>query len=182
MIKKFLNKLYYFFEIFSNHSNFFIRAYIRFHAPSVKKEIEIANLSNSKKILHIGCGAIPYTSIILSNNTDADIVGIDYNLSVVKNAKRLVNRFFLNKKIQIKFGDGKTYDVLGFNLIIISNGIDQQDVVLKNVYNSVKNGTKIILRGSVTEKNDYLNSMIRKYSVKSQNLLLTQKSCLLIKK
>jgi protein-L-isoaspartate O-methyltransferase len=96
MIKKLFDYLYYSFELFSNHIPFFAKLYIKFHESSVKKEIEMSNLLPSDRILHIGCGAIPYTSILVSRKIGAEIVGIDCDPRVVNIATDYLKRYNLS--------------------------------------------------------------------------------------
>jgi len=182
MIKDFLDYLYYTFEIFSNHIPFFAKIYIKFHNSSVKKEIEMSNLSSSDMILHIGCGAIPYTSIVLSREINSKVVGIDCNPHVVYIANDYLKRYNLSNMVKIETGDGKTYDVSGFDSIILSYGVDDQDLVLKHVIDSMKNGARLILRRSTTERNSYIDSIVKELSVCSIRLLLTQESVLIVKR
>jgi len=182
MIKKFLDHLYYTSEIFSNYVPFFSKLYIKFHESSVKKEIEMSNLSSSDRILHIGCGAIPYTSLVLSREINSKIVGIDCNPHVVDIANDYLKRYNLSNMIKIEMGDGKTYDVSGFDSIILSYGVDGQDLVLRHVIDSMKNGARLILRRSTTERNSYIDSIVKEFSICSIRLLLTQESVLIVKR
>jgi len=182
MIKEVLNHLYYKFEIFFNHIPLFAKLYIKFHESSVKKEIDMSNLSSSDKILHIGCGAIPYTSIILSREVNPKIVGIDCNPHVVNIANDYLKKYNLSDMIKIEIGDGKTYDVSVFDIIILSYGVDGHDLVLNHVIDSMKNDARIILRKSTTERNNYVDSIVREFSICSNRLLLTQESVLIVKR
>lgn len=182
MIKKLLDYLYYIYEILYQHVPFFLLIYIKIHEPSVKKEIEMIQLSQSDRVLHIGCGAIPYTSMVIARETGAHIVGIDYKSRIVDLANSYIKRKNLLNMIRIELGDGQNYDASGFNVVIISYGIDVQDLVLRHVLESVKDGTRIILRKSRAKKNDNINSIVKGFSTDSLRLLLTQESVLIIKK
>ena len=72
MFKKFIDQLYNIYEIIFTNISFFSFLYMKFHEPSVKKEINMAEIQHSDKILHIGCGAIPYSLIIFLRNTCAN--------------------------------------------------------------------------------------------------------------
>ena len=182
MIKTFLDYLYFTFEIFCYHIPFFAKLFIKIHSPSVKKEIEMSNLSSSDKILHIGCGAIPYTTIVISKETDAKIVGIDKESRIVNIATDFVRKYNISDIVKIEIGNGKTHNVSDFDVIILSYGIDRQDLVLKHVFNSVKKGSRILLRRSISKKEDYIDSIVKNYSVNRTRLLLTQESVLIVKK
>ena len=182
MIKKLFDYLYYSFELFSNHIPFFAKLYIKFHESSVKKEIEMSNLSPPDRILHIGCGAIPYTSILVSRKIGAKIVGIDCDPRVVNIATDYLKRYNLSNMVKIEIGDGKTYNVSDFDVVILSYGIDSQDLVLRHTIDSMKEGARIILRRPSTEKDGYIDSIVKEFSVCSIRMLLTQESILIVKK
>lgn len=182
MIKGFLDYLYSIFEDLSYRIPHLASIYIKFHEYSVKKEIELVDLSSNEKILHIGCGAIPYTCIILSKYIESKIEGIDNDKIIVEKSKRYIEKNGLTDLIQIKEGDGTTYDVSCFDIIILSYGVANHEKVLQNIINKIDKGKKILLRMSSTQKKEQIMSNIKKYSIKQIKLLLTQESYLLIKK
>jgi len=180
MIKKVLDWLYYFFELFANYSMFVTKMFIKFHMSSVKKEIQMAGLTKQDKILHIGCGAIPYTLIILSDVLKTKVVGIDNNQKVVNNAKNVLKKFGKHDSIIIDRADGVEYDISSFNVVIVSYGINHHDLVLKHVIDSARKNSKVIIRGSNLEKNEYISRLIKKHYKNKIRVLLTQDSILLI--
>jgi len=182
MFKKFLDRIYYIYEIISTNISFFSFLYLKFHEPAVKKEIKMADISKSDKILHIGCGAIPYTSIIVSRETNAKVVGIDHKPRVVDASTKFIHSHHLSDKITIQRGVGDSYNVSEFNVILISYGITNQDVVLKHVLKSAEKDTKIILRRSTANYDSPIGSMVDNLSIARKKLLLTQESVFIIKK
>jgi len=179
MIKTFLDRLYYVYEVFSHHLPLFAEAYVKFHEPSVKKEIAMLQLSSSDKVLHIGCGAIPYTSIVMAREIGAQVIAIDHKSRVVKLSTYYIKQRKLLDLVTIKKEEGKTCGVSGFDVIIISYGIANQDVVLQHVIDSSKAGSRILLRRS-TAKNHA--ALVNEFSTNHVHLLLTQESILLVKK
>jgi protein-L-isoaspartate O-methyltransferase len=156
--------------------------YIRYHKNAVKKEINCLHLSRSDRVLHIGCGAIPYTSIIIAQEIKAYVVGIDNKSIIVNLAKEFIKKNHLLNIVSIELGDGQNVDVSNFDVIIISYGVVNQDLVLKHVYESLDKNARIILRKSKTDKNKYINLIINKFSTHQIQLLLTQESVLIVKK
>jgi protein-L-isoaspartate O-methyltransferase len=142
----------------------------------------MANISKTDKILHIGCGAIPYTSIILSREYDVEVIGIDNQIKTITQAKKFLKKVNLSNKIHIEIGDGETYDTSNFDIIIMSYGIGNIEKVLRNVFENLKSNSRIIMRWPITEKNDYVYKIILNYSIKNKRLLLTQDSFLIMKK
>ena len=54
------------------------------------KEINLANVTKDDRILHIGCGSIPATSVLLAKKTGSEVTGIDNDFSSVKQAQSYV--------------------------------------------------------------------------------------------
>ena len=179
MIKTFLDKLYYVYEVFSHHLPFFAKAYVKFHEPSVKKEIAMLQLSSSDKVLHIGCGAIPYTSVVMAREIGARVTGIDHKSRVVMLSTQYIKQCKLSDLVIIKKGEGSTCDVSGFDVIILSYGVANQDVVLQHVLDSSNAGSRILLRRSTTKNH---SALVNRFYTSHVHLLLTQESVLLVKK
>ena len=182
MIKKLLDWLYYFFELFANHNMLFAKMYIYYHKSSVNKEIKLAGLKSNDRIIHIGCGAIPYTSIIIVKELNTKILGIDHHKKVINHAQKFVKRIGLKDYISLKNKSGNLINLSHFNVVFISYGIGKIDIVLRHVFENIEKNGKIILRRSTCDHNEYVDSVIDKYSVKKIRLLLTQESILIIKK
>ena len=179
MLKKLLDRLYNIYEIIFTNISFFSLLYMKFHEPSVKKEIAMADLSPTDTVLHIGCGAIPYSLIIISKETHAHVTGIDNQPRSIAKAKQFAAS---HQNIHIEQASGETYDTSAFDAILISYGIGNIEAVLKNALGKLKNNGKIILRKPITETTEYINTVLHTYSKKKRKLLLTQESYLLMKK
>lgn len=182
MIKDIFVYLYFIFEFLFSQIPILAELYIRFHTPSVKKEIMLFHLTKSDNIVHIGCGAIPYTCIIIADEVQACVLGIDNKNKVVDKAVAFVKKYNVSDMIKIERGDGKIYDISDFDVVIISYGIDNQDLVLRHVFNSIKDGGRIILRRSTKKKIKYIDTIVKEFSICKIRLLLTQESVLIVKK
>ena len=124
--------------------------YLNFYETMIENEIKLANICKDNKILHIGCGSIPATSILLVKKTNADVVAIDKDLKSVEQAKILLSKIGLSEKIRIIRGDALEFQIKDFDLIIISQGIKPHDVVLKNIAKNLNTKTRVIFRTSST--------------------------------
>ena len=182
MIKKILDLLYNVFELSAIYFPIGAKLYFKFHKISVKKEIEMIDISVCNKVVHIGCGSIPYTCITLTDYGIAEIVGIDQNKTAVINAKKILKNFNLTARVKIEQGSGINYDISRFDLVILSYGINKTIPVLKHVVSSMGKNTKILLRKPSKKMSVELRSIIDEMSVKSKKLLLNQESILLMKK
>jgi 2-polyprenyl-3-methyl-5-hydroxy-6-metoxy-1,4-benzoquinol methylase len=179
MFKKSLDTLYNIYEIIFTNISFFSFLYMKIHEPSVKKEIHMADIHPTDKVLHIGCGAIPYSLLIFSKETHAQVTGIDNQPRSIDSAKKFIAGA---KNIHIEQAAGETYDVSAYDVILISYGVGDIEAVLKNSLQHLKANGKIILRKPITETTEFIDSVIGKYSIKKLKLLLSQESYLLMKK
>ena len=102
IIKKTLDYVYYFTEILFYRIPFMAKLYIRLHTPAVKKEIALSNISESDKVLHIGCGAIPYTAKIIAQEKKVKVVGIDNKTKIVNMATNFIKKYPCSDFIKIE--------------------------------------------------------------------------------
>jgi precorrin-6B methylase 2 len=179
MFKKFIDQIYNIYEKIFTNISFLSFLYMKFHEPSVKKEINMAEISQADKILHIGCGAIPYSLIIFSKETHTQITGIDNQTRSIAHAKKFIAD---DKNIHVEKASGETYDVSPFDVVLISYGVGDIEAVLKNTLQHLKNNGKVILRKPITETTEYIDTVLESYSIKKIKLLLSQESYLLMKK
>jgi precorrin-6B methylase 2 len=111
-----------------------------------KKEREAFDISNDKKILHIGCGAYPITAMTLAKINNAKIVGIDRRQKVIELARSVVKEKNLYAKVTIEQGDGTNYHVEEFDTIIISGCAFPKQQILEHIFENAKSHSKIIFR------------------------------------
>ena len=178
MFKKALDQLYNIYENIFTNISFFSFLYMKIHEPSVKKEITMAEVKPTEKVLQIGCGAIPYTLRIITQETQAKVTGIDNQQRSIEKAKKYIGD---NKNIHLEQAQGETYDVSSFDVILISYGVGDIEAVLKNTLLHLKNNGRIILRKPITETTEYIDSVLKNNATKKMKLLLSQESYILVK-
>lgn len=179
MLREIIDRLYYTYEIIFTKILFFTKLYIRYHKPSVRKEIELAGINKSDKVIHVGCGAIPYTPIIIFQDIGCSITGIDYDNRSVNNAKSLLRKMGLGDNINISFGDGQSFDVNRYDVIFLSHGIKSTLSVLSNILNSMKDNVRIVFRKPADFKSDKLDEILSKYYYEKKKMLLNQDSIII---
>ena len=141
--------------------------YLKYYDDIANKEIDIANISSSDKFLHMGVGSLPSTSILIAKKTGATAIGIDRNSSSVKEANLCIHLFNLDGIAQIKNEEAMNFPVKNFDVIIVSQGIEPRDEILKYVSQSMKDDARVILRtfssveGEITEYDTLLKSIFK---------------------
>ena len=115
-----------------------ISIYLDFYTPIMENEVASAEISETDKILHIGCGPIPATSIYIVQKTNAEVTGIDKNLKFVKKAETLVSKLKLDSKIHIIHSNALNFSLEKFDLIIVSLGVISFEEVIKYISKNMK--------------------------------------------
>jgi 2-polyprenyl-3-methyl-5-hydroxy-6-metoxy-1,4-benzoquinol methylase len=141
--------------------------YVKYYEDIVDKEIAMANISSSDKVLHMGCGSVPSTSILIAEKTVANVVGIDRNSRSVEEARSCVYLVRSDDRIQIKHAEVLNFPVENFDVIIASQGIEPQDKILNYISQSMKNDARVIFRtissvkGEITQHNILLEQLFK---------------------
>ena len=127
-------------------TNFFGRIYTKFFEKMTLDEFEMVGIEKNHKVLHVGCGAVPNTLLILAGNMDASFVGIDRDGKAVEKAREMVKKYGLEGKIRIENGDALSYDLSGFDVIVISLGVEPREKVFGRIRKETGDNTKIVAR------------------------------------
>ena len=140
--------------------------YLDFYTEMVDSEIKLASISKYDKILHVGCGPIPATSILLAKKINASVTGIDKDSILYKNAKKCVSNQDFSDKIQILHANAVNFPMETFDVIIVSQGVKPSNQILKNIAQNMKNSCKIIYRtssnrnGKLTENDFFIKDIL----------------------
>lgn len=145
------NTLWSLLESLSFKLPIFARLYNKYYGYAVKKEIQLADITSSDKILHIGGGILPATSVVITQETNASVTCIDNIRKSLHLASQYIEEMGLSDSIKLDYGDGTTYPVENFTAIFISLGVHPREAVFNHVFRSVKSGTRVIFRE--TERN-----------------------------
>lgn len=129
--------------------------YIKFYDEMVIGEIKMATISSDDKILHIGCGSIPATSIIIAKETGANIIAIDIDSYSSQKAKKFIKQNTKLNNIIIKNADGAEYSTAEFDTILISDGVKKLYNILQNISESLRKNTKVIFRITILNNENF---------------------------
>ena len=135
------------------------KLYEKYISEVYRKEGRQFNLSESKNILHIGCGAYPITIITLAEFNGGKIVGLDKSLNEVEKAKKIIKQKKLDDRIDIIFGNGTDFPIKEFDTIIVSGCSVPKIPLLEHIFKNAKPNTKIIVRELIS-KSDIVNRLI----------------------
>ena len=146
----------------------------------IENEIILADISKNDKVLHIGCGPIPATSILLTKKSGVQVIGIDKNLRSVNQARLCVSKTDVSDKIKITHGDARSYPIGDYDIIIISQGIKPIKEILEHISKSMKNDAHVIFRtssspdGEISKEHQFIKEIfnIDKVVAQKKNALL----------
>jgi 16S rRNA G527 N7-methylase RsmG len=162
--------------------------YFSFYDDMIQKEINLANISKDDKILHIGSGPIPASSILLAKISGAQVTSVEKNLQSVKQALSLICEIGISDKVQIQYTDAIHFPVEKFDIIVISQGISSYKELLEYISKSMKDDARVIFRtssslnGEIAQSDLFIKELfnVRKIVAQEKNGLLI--SILLLKK
>ena len=162
--------------------------YIEYYNDIVDEEISMADINDSDKVVHVGCGPVPSTSVLIAQQTNACVTGIDKDAQAIKGASSCIQLLNLNEQIQVQHANALDFSIKGFDVIMVSQGVEPRYEILKNVSRSMKAGTKVLFRtvsnvhGELTDSDMILKEFftIKKISTHEKHGLLI--SVLLFKK
>ena len=112
----------------------------------VDREINFCGICSNDSVLCIGGGSVPCTAIEIAKKTGASVFVIDCDQAAVSNARKVIDRLNLQGKVNVELGNGEFFNLDRFSVVHVAKQVYPKDSVLKNIWNSAKNGTKIIVR------------------------------------
>jgi len=124
----------------------FLPFYIEYYADIIEQEISMINIRNSTSILHIGCGSIPASSILLAKKTQAKIIGIDIDDHAIKKAKKCIKNMGLTKRVIVQKMDALKSDLSSYELILISQGLMPKEDFMQKLVDTLSVDQIVILR------------------------------------
>jgi len=162
--------------------------YFDFYSNIIKNEISLADITKDKSILHIGCGPIPATSILITKKTDAQITCIDNDPNSIKKARICISKNGLSEKIEVSLANAESFPVDKFDLIIFSHGVKPIKEILTHISKSMKKSACVIYRtssspsGEISKKDLFIKELfnIERFVAQKKNALMV--SILLLKK
>jgi 2-polyprenyl-3-methyl-5-hydroxy-6-metoxy-1,4-benzoquinol methylase len=145
----------------------FLPLYVKYYDDMINKEITATKISKSDKVIHMGCGPVPSTSILIAEKTGATVTAIDRNSRSVEEASSCIHLLNLNGRVQIKHADALNFPIEKFDIIIISHGIEPRDEILGYVSRSINDNARVIFRtfssgdGEITQHDILLKNLFK---------------------
>ncbi len=153
--RRILSCYYYnFLELLAVKTKLFQELLMSWRRSVFLNEIKMASIKKNDKVLLIGCGIFPSETMLIAEQSGADVVGIDNSPQAVKIARKYVKKKGHPKNIKIEYGDGKDYPLSEFDVIFIAINVWPIDFVLKHILKDMKSDGKVMCKSL---KNDIIN-------------------------
>jgi predicted O-methyltransferase YrrM len=120
--------------------------YTAFFRQMTLREFQMACIQPEHRVLHVGCGSVPNTLLILAEVWPASYVGIDRDGVAVDRAQSMVQQYGLKQRVRIAEDDALTVDYSSFDLIILSLGVEPREAILAAMCESMQSDAKIVAR------------------------------------
>ena len=120
--------------------------YVGYYKDIVNEEIKMADIHDGDIVLHIGCGPVPSTSILIAKKTNVSIMGIDKDMHAIKGANSSVQIMNLKNKIQIQHANALNFSIQDFDVIVFSQGVEPRYRILESISRSMKSNARLIFR------------------------------------
>lgn len=83
--------------------------YKEIYRDVIINEINLGRITEKDCVLNIGCGAIPFTALLISEITGASVTAIDRDFSACQAAKKTVKSFKLDHLVSVVHGEASQY-------------------------------------------------------------------------
>lgn len=133
-------------EQLSARNKHFYRTVSLYYRSMIKKEIELANISASDKVLCIGGGPCPFSGILLHEYTGAKVTIVDNDDLCVRCSRSVINSLGYGDDISVLHGDGKEIVPKDYSVIHMAAQVYPLAQVLREIKRRCCLGTKILVR------------------------------------
>ena len=156
-LKKLSDYIFIFLEKIIVKFPFFLSAYVAYYEDIVEHEIHLAEITTQDTILHIGCGSLPSTSLLICQKKGNRTIGIEKNLSSVRDAQYCVRKMHQEHLLQIIHSNALEYPVDLFSVVFVSQGIEPRYEILSRIANTIQPGTRVLFRTFSSDQGGFLS-------------------------
>ncbi len=120
--------------------------YTAFFRQMTISEFQMATIQPGHRVLHVGCGSVPNTLLILAKATRASYLGIDRDAGAVASAREMTRRYDLEKQVTIQERDALAMEYGGFDLIVLSLGVEPRKAILAAIHDGMHPDAHVVAR------------------------------------
>jgi hypothetical protein len=112
------------------------------------KELALIENVDYQSILFIGSGPFPITAILLHKFTGKQIDCLELNEESANISRKVLKRLGLADSIKVHVGNGSTYDLSRFDIVLVALLAKPKADILANIYQCTKTSARVLCRTS----------------------------------
>ncbi|MCL2250138.1 MAG: hypothetical protein FWC13_12850 [Oscillospiraceae bacterium] len=114
----------------------------------IRREIDLAGISDRDNILFIGGGICPLSAILIHQSTGARVTVMDIDNDCVQKSREVITRLGLSSNIRILHGDGgdTSLELDGFTVIHLALQVTPVEKVFAELKRKASPGVKLLVR------------------------------------
>ena len=139
----------------------------------VDAEIELAKVTESDRILLVGCGPYPMTALYGHSQTNAQYLCIDKDKKSAETASQVVSTLGLQDAISVESGPGEELKQNDFSLAIVTLLVSPKEEVLKQLFTHKKDDARVVVRtakGALEALYPSAASVLEGYTITEESL------------
>ncbi|TVR72782.1 MAG: methyltransferase domain-containing protein [Spirochaetaceae bacterium] len=103
----------------------------------VRREVKLARIGTDDHVLAIGCGALPFTAVLVARMTGARITAVDFDPVAVTDARRVIERLGLGKRITVIEADAARDPLPAAEVALVALQAAPKDSIHHNLLRSL---------------------------------------------
>ncbi len=129
----------------SRWQGFAHRYQARFYQGMIDQEARLAGIQPGDKVMHVGCGALPFTAVELARR-GCHVVAVDHDPRALERARQSIRGTEFSKNIDFKLEEGHRIDFSGFDAVWISLHVFPKQPVVKTALRMMPLGSRLVYR------------------------------------
>lgn len=131
---------------FMQSSNPVLQSYLQRFDSIAKQEILLSNMKETDRVLFIGGGAFPITSINYVRYANADVSCVERIPEVKATADQVVSSLKLENKLHVILEDGQKINCSSFDVIIVGVLARPKKAIIENILLHAKKNARVLCR------------------------------------
>ncbi len=115
-----------------------------YYRSVLKREIALANIQESDRVVFIGGGPLPMSALLLEKMSGAKTTVIDCDPRAVEIAERFVAEESSN--LTCRCEEGQSLNLDDFSVVFIARQVVPCPAVLAHIFDTARKGTRIVCR------------------------------------
>lgn len=116
------------------------------YSKVLNKEFFLGGFCAKDRIVNIGCGAVPFTAIYLSQKIGAKVVALDKDADALEKAHYSLRKYGLEKNIELVEADATKYVPRYYTGALVALQAEPKKKILENLLSNGEKGASLIFR------------------------------------